>query len=75
VPPLTDFLIDLGNDPQLLKQYTRNRDNLLRRKELDRNDAFKDGATVGDMRQAVVAEGGDPGSIANWILVAKVPND
>jgi hypothetical protein len=75
VPPLTDFLIDLGNDPQLLKQYTRNRDNLLRRKGLDRNDAFKDGATVDDMRQAVVTEGGDPGSIDNWILVAKVPND
>jgi hypothetical protein len=74
--PLTDFLIELGSNPGTRKRYTRDRDKLLQQRGLAGNEAFKDDATVEDMKSAVIAE--DPNGvkqIENWILVASIPND
>jgi hypothetical protein len=79
MPPqrkLTEFLIELGTNPGTRKRYTRDRDKLLEQRGLAGNPAFKDDATVADMRNAVIAE--DPngvGQIEKWILVTSVPND
>jgi hypothetical protein len=79
MPPqrkLTDFLIELATNQGTRKQYTRDRDKLLERRGLAGNSAFKDDATVEDMKSAVIAE--DPNgvkSIEKWIIVASIPND
>lgn len=73
---LTEFLIELGTNPGTRKRYARDRDKLLEQRGLAGNSAFKDDATVEDMRNAVVAE--DPsgvGEIEKWILVTSIPND
>lgn len=79
MPPqrkLTEFLKELGTDVNTRKRYTRDRDKLLEQRGLANNAAFKDNATVTDMKNAVRAE--DPNAvreIAIWILVSSVPND
>jgi hypothetical protein len=73
---LTDFLIELGTNPGTRKRYTRDRDRLLDQRGLTGNSAFKDDATVADMKNAVIAE--DPNGVSKiekWIIVASVPND
>ena len=76
MPPLTDFLIELGTNPGTRKRYTRDRDKLLTQRGLAGNSAFKDDATVADMKNAVIAE--DPNGvkqIEKWILVSSITND
>ena len=79
MPPqttLTDFLVELGTNPGTRKRYTRDRDRLLAQRGLAGNPAFKDDATVTDMRNAVIAE--DPNGvnrIEKWILVTSIPNN
>lgn len=73
---LTDFLIELGTNPGTRKRYTRDRDKLLEQRGLAGNSAFKDDATVADMKNAVIAE--DPNGVSRiekWIIVASLPND
>jgi hypothetical protein len=73
---LTDFLVELGTNPGTLKRYTRDRDKLLEQRGLADSPAFKDGATVTDMKNAVIAE--DPNGVSRiekWILVSSIPND
>ena len=74
--PLTDFLVELGTNPGTRKKYTRDRDKLLQQRGLTGNSAFKDDATVDDMKNAVIAE--DPSGVSRiekWILVASIPNE
>jgi hypothetical protein len=79
MPPqrkLTEFLIELGTNPGTRKKYTRDRDKLLEQRGLAGNSAFKDDATVTDMKNAVIAE--DPNGVSQiekWILVASIPNN
>jgi hypothetical protein len=79
MPPqtkLTDFLVELGANPGTRKRYTRDRDKLLAQRGLADSPAFKDDATVDDMRNAVIAE--DPNGVSRiqtWILVASIPNE
>jgi hypothetical protein len=79
MPPqrkLTEFLIELATNAGTRKRYARDRDKLLEQRSLAGNAAFKDDATVDDMRNAVIAE--DPEGvkrIEKWILVASIPND
>jgi hypothetical protein len=79
MPPqkkLTEFLIELGTNPGTRKRYARDRDKLLEQRGLAGNPAFKDDATVDDMRNAVIAEGRDGVKrIEKWIIVASIPND
>jgi hypothetical protein len=70
---LTEFLIKLNQEPDLLQEYkhANRRGGALRRYGLDENDPiFQPGATVEQMQQAVREE--DPegmSKIETWILV------
>lgn len=74
--PLIDFIIDLGKSKKLRDEFDddRKRDKLLEKRGLARQPALQPGATVEQVKAAVIAE--DPagvGEIEFWILVGQAP--
>lgn len=72
--PLTQFLIDLGEDDELLERFRANPEGVLKERGLDAHPALQGELTLDDIYQAAAAENPEEDiNVSVWIRIGKLP--